>query len=406
MTAFIVVSWAAYARAERRPAWGLVAGVAAVLAFFTKAAAAFFVAAIALDARLTGAADAAPGSPGRRARVADAAGLALAAAAAAAFFVLPHWSQYQFYNWQMSGDAKTGVCAARPRRSRVVAAARAGHLHAHVAAVLVAAVSLAAIVVARWRASPPAERLLVLWLLVGIARAHRPRLGQRAPIRDVHSGVRWRWLPLLDSIRRSAVAGPASLPSASARTRCARHGAPAPAARVSRRSASLRAAVLSRGDRERRRVPDHGPAVGRAWRSSLTLAVRWRGPPSTRWLVKGAAASRRWSGPRSVTMAGECGRYGAWARRRQRVNYRASVEIGRVLPPGTLVQGKLANGMALENRIRPVFVGNGFGNYADRFDARDARYILTYDVPRIGYESSAGSGLIQEHPRPLSEPSQ
>ena len=50
MTAFIVMSWAAYAQADRRPAWGLVAGVAAVLAFFTKAAAAFFVAALALDA--------------------------------------------------------------------------------------------------------------------------------------------------------------------------------------------------------------------------------------------------------------------------------------------------------------------------------------------------------------------
>ena len=30
MTAFIVVGWAAYALAERRPAWGVVAGVAAV----------------------------------------------------------------------------------------------------------------------------------------------------------------------------------------------------------------------------------------------------------------------------------------------------------------------------------------------------------------------------------------
>ena len=47
------------------------------------------------------------------------------------------------------------------------------------------------------------------------------------------------------------------------------------------------------------------------------------------------------------------------------------------LAPGTLVQGKLANRMALENEIRPVFIGNGFGNYADRFDRDDVRYILT-----------------------------
>ena len=53
MTAFIVVGWAAYALAERRPAWGVVAGVAVVLAWFTKASAAFFVAAIVLDALKT-----------------------------------------------------------------------------------------------------------------------------------------------------------------------------------------------------------------------------------------------------------------------------------------------------------------------------------------------------------------
>ena len=66
-----------------------------------------------------------------------------------------------------------------------------------------------------------------------------------------------------------------------------------------------------------------------------------------------------------------------------------------MVPAGTLVQGKLANGLALENRIRPLFVGNGFGNYADRLQRDDVRYILTYDLPRIGYESSRRIGLIQ-----------
>ena len=46
--------------------------------------------------------------------------------------------------------------------------------------------------------------------------------------------------------------------------------------------------------------------------------------------------------------------------------------------PGTLVQGKLANGMALENQIRPIFVGRGFGNYDDRFEPR--RRALYTDV--------------------------
>ena len=42
------------------------------------------------------------------------------------------------------------------------------------------------------------------------------------------------------------------------------------------------------------------------------------------------------------------------------------------------MHGKLANGLALENQIRPVFVGRGFGNYADRADRPDIEYVLTY----------------------------
>ena len=48
MSAFIVASWYCSARAERRPAWGALAGVFAALAFFTKAAAAFYVGALVL----------------------------------------------------------------------------------------------------------------------------------------------------------------------------------------------------------------------------------------------------------------------------------------------------------------------------------------------------------------------
>src|SRR5262249_8821613 len=52
MTAFIVASWYCVARAERQPWWGALAGVCAALAFFTKAAAAAYVAALALAAVL------------------------------------------------------------------------------------------------------------------------------------------------------------------------------------------------------------------------------------------------------------------------------------------------------------------------------------------------------------------
>jgi hypothetical protein len=97
-----------------------------------------------------------------------------------------------------------------------------------------------------------------------------------------------------------------------------------------------------------------------------------------------------------VTVTSNAAEYVIWARGRAQTNYDASVALGGVLPAGTLVQGKLANGMALENRIRPLFVGNGFGNFADRLRRDDVRYILTYDLPQIGYESQRESRLIPD----------
>jgi len=88
--------------------------------------------------------------------------------------------------------------------------------------------------------------------------------------------------------------------------------------------------------------------------------------------------------------------YAQWATGRTYANYAASVELGRQLPEGTLVHGKLANGLALENRIRPIFVGRGFGNYEDRKTRDDVRYILTYISPSLGYESQAGNPVIRE----------
>jgi hypothetical protein len=77
-------------------------------------------------------------------------------------------------------------------------------------------------------------------------------------------------------------------------------------------------------------------------------------------------------------------------------NYEASRALGAVLPPGTLVHGKLANGLALENRIKPVFVGREFGNYEDRRRRDDVRYILTYIAPSVGYESQRKNPVIQD----------
>ena len=91
----------------------------------------------------------------------------------------------------------------------------------------------------------------------------------------------------------------------------------------------------------------------------------------------------------------EFGQYAMW---RTYKNYEASVALGRVLPPDTEVQGKLANGLSLENRIRPIFIGHGFGNFSDRKSREDVRYILTYTAPAIGYEGSQIEDVLAAYP--------
>jgi hypothetical protein len=97
--------------------------------------------------------------------------------------------------------------------------------------------------------------------------------------------------------------------------------------------------------------------------------------------------------------AADLWQFSEWATIRTSKNFEAMVAIGRWLPPGTLVHGKLGNGLALESGITPVFVGRGFGNYEDRARRPDVRYLLTYSWPRrpgeqFGYESQRG--LIAE----------
>jgi hypothetical protein len=89
----------------------------------------------------------------------------------------------------------------------------------------------------------------------------------------------------------------------------------------------------------------------------------------------------------ALVVTGDLAQFVQWAAGRTYHNYEAMLLVGRLIPPGTPVQGKLANGLALENRIRPIFIGRGFGNYEDRKDRDEVRYILTYTSPWLGYES-------------------
>jgi hypothetical protein len=122
------------------------------------------------------------------------------------------------------------------------------------------------------------------------------------------------------------------------------------------------------------------------------------------WQAVSARLAAPWWGQRfAVALVGiavgwNLVQYADWAVHRTYKNYEASVGLGRVLPAGTLVQGKLANGLALENRIRPIFIGHQFGNYADAKDRWDVRYILTYTDPEIGYEGDQIHEVLAAYP--------
>ncbi len=391
MTAFIVAGWAAYAMSDRRPWWGLVAGLCAGLAFFTKAAAAFFVAAIALDAAISLVRERGRGSfyelrktsPGPFALVGLAAAFGIAA-----IFVIPEWSEYYRYNWLTAVERKPSyTLGALIDRASWLPVAQDFFSRIWLV-VLGAGVGLLSIAARFFRAGP-GERLLLLWFVIGLAElvthdagnarryvmfipalialaslavtADRPWCG--ADVARLSSRARWLAVPLVLLMGYIAFGSLLRIPFASA-------------AEAGHYKAIVRIATAAS--------------------VALTLILLWR------WsAIVGALSRLRVTGGVLavlivVSLAWNGGQYVSWAASRTDLNYRASVEVGQRLPPGTLVQGKLANGLALENRIRPVFVGRGFGNYEDRLRREDVGYILTYVLPSVGYESQAGSGLIQE----------
>jgi 4-amino-4-deoxy-L-arabinose transferase-like glycosyltransferase len=396
MTAFIATSWAGYAIAERRPAaGGVLAGVAVVLAWFTKAAAAFFVAALVLDAVATLVLSRwerarrllrvdVPSPASVRAALWTLAAMGIAGALIVAAFVLPYWSEYQFYNWQMSVTRKPSYTL-RAFLDRASWLPIVQPFFTRMWLVTwIAALGLMTIAV-RWRTARPAERLLVLWMLLGLAELVVHDAGNERryvmlipalvalsavlmgrsgavgpPMQELERGGRWLALPLL-----------------------------------------LGAAYLVFGGVVRLGWPGEiGPAV----RLSAALAVIATGLIAWYWRTVGAWLARQRitaaaaAGLTLLIIAGDLTQYWQWARQRTSVNHEASVALRDLLLDGTLVHGKLANGLSLENRIRPVFIGTGFGNYEDRRRRDDVRYILTYVQPRIGYEGRVIQDVLDAYP--------
>jgi hypothetical protein len=399
MIAFLVVAWAAYAMGSRRAAWGFVAGVATALAWFTKASAAFFVAAIVADAVATLALAYLPGlrtglwvtaPPKKDVRTAllTLGGAALAGGVIGVVFVWPHATDYWFYNVQMSVERKPSY-ALMDFKDRASWLPIASDFFSRMRLELVGAGIAMVGILARWREARPAERLLGLWVCLGLLEL------------TVHNSGNERYYMMLTP---ALIALAATL---------AGSGAPWLPARLASASIKWKVLILPlvlvlgylvAGTIVRNAFPDELAegaykstvriSAGLSVLVALILVVWWR--RAVTWMADIRISPVAAAALVAVTALWNLGLYGQWASNRGELNYQASVALGQVLPAGTLVQGKLANGMALDNQIRPIFIGNGFGNYDDRFERDDVRYILTYDLPEIGFESQRRSGLIPE----------
>jgi hypothetical protein len=242
----------------------------------------------------------------------------------------------------------------------------------------------------RWRRVEPAERLLVLWVGVGVAEMILHDVGNErrfvflipaiVALAALALGRDLRLIPVEAAItwtrRRAIMLAPLVLYLAyvaiGALARVAHLYEPGPSARLSGGLAVLATGLLYLG-----------------WRRIL----RWITSAAGTWTPAAALALA------GLIVVGNLVQFGQWAGGRTYENVEASRALGRLLPAGTLVHGKLANGLALENRIKPIFVGRGFGNYDDRLSRDDVPYILTYVAPREGYEGPVILDVLQAYPQ-------
>jgi 4-amino-4-deoxy-L-arabinose transferase-like glycosyltransferase len=394
MVAFMVFSWYCYVRAQTRPIWGLVAALCALLAYFTKAAAIFFVVALGIDALSTlirpSVADTSHsrGGPEQNRRAAarmTLIGLTVWGLLALAIFVGPYWSEYRFYNWQMSVTRKPSYDL-RSIVNRITWFPIVHDIFTRMWFMVLVGTAAVFSALARWRFVQAGERLLVWWVGLGLAELL---------VHDVSNERRFIFfIPALVALTALVLGRDRRVLELTDTHITRRHvlmAAPLVAYALYIVLGSLaRLAFLY----------DPGPGV----RLSAVLAALATALVYLTWpRVQSFLAGRQWSTSAALVLAavvsaGQVAQFVQWAVGRSYKNYLASVELGTVLPPGTLVHGKLANGLALENRIRPIFVGREFGNYADRKQRDDVRYILTYVAPYVGYEGTVIRDVLEAYP--------
>lgn len=393
MTAFIVVSWGAYALATRATSrtqsstWAVLAGAAAVAAFFTKAAAAFFIAALVLEAATTWwLSRAHPQSSIPNPQSSLLLGMCAAGAVALVVLVVPYWAEFQFYNWEMTVTRKPSYGLADFQN-------RVTYLLSHGAfsrmwLVLVAALVATLATVNRWASTAPAARLAVLWLMVGLLEL---------VIHDSGNERRYvMFVPALLALAGMTIGRRGN--GAMGQWRGARLLVALLAVPLTYLVAgTLLRLIWSEDIRLNEYTRTVQTSAGLAIAAGLFCWVSrarvqaWLG----RWMLRPLAAAAIVV----VTSGTDLALYAGWAQSRTYFNVEASRMLADLLPPGTLVHGKLANGLSLENRIAPVFVGRGFGNYTDRLERDDARYILSYTLPEPGYEGDVILDVLQQYPQ-------
>lgn len=397
MVSLIVASWYCYGRAAESPRWGVVAGFAAILAYFTKASAVFFLPALAIDALLS---IVLPGDAGQadRPQVRQASrgawftllGLAVAGVLSLVVFIAPHWQDYRFYNWQISVTRKPAYTL----KALVDRATWFPVIHdffTRMWVVTLLAVGSGLGLFFRWRRVAPAERVLLFWVALGVTEL---------VLHDVGNERRLVFLvPGLVALAALAIARDRRLlDENAARTSVLRALAAAPVV--------FACLYLMSGAAVRLRfLPEIHSGVFRPavrWSAAIAALVglaayaTWPRLPSrlsqVRWSATAGIVAL------AVLLGADLWQFSRWAAIRTYKNYDAMLAVARWLPPGTVVHGKLANGLALESRITPWFVGRGFGNYADRTTRRDIRYLLTYVHPAIGYEGPVIKDILAACP--------
>jgi len=364
---------------SRAAAWGALASAFAVVAFFSKAAAAFFPAAVFLvavaglwSARRQGNREAGPPFA-LNAHTGVILGLAAAAAVAAAVFVIPYWTEFTFYNWQMSVTRKPSYTV----EAFVDRASWLPVVHDFFTRqwmLLLLALGALFSTLARWRHATAVERLSVAWILAGCAELI---------VHDVGNERRFVFLvPPLVALAAVVLGRERRLLAPETATLGVRH-------LVAASPLVLYAMYVLAGSLARTGFGSQispGVRIGAIAAVLMAVALFATWPRSAQLLARGRWPRRASVLLVAVIMAGDVAAFIQWASGRTSYNYEAMRSVAEWLPPGTLVHGKLANGLALESRIKPVFIGRGFGNYDDRLDRDDVRYVLTYTRPYLGYE--------------------